>query len=200
MIDERLTKLICGWKVQVETTPEALPKVIVSKDLPVGEETPHFSFPSPVVNGRSYMSSCNQSRWNDLNKKVKYKDSDVLIVTYPKCGTTWTEQVVLLLLNNGDASKLNPATKNSYDSGAAVDSGSPVTYKVWVEASVDQDPSFGTRYGPEFSNLSVADFDRMGESGVRVLKTHAPVPLLLGTGGRGVSGLPEKMKVVVVTR
>lgn len=31
----------------------------------------------------------------------KPKSTDLLIVTYPKCGTTWTEQIINLLLNNG---------------------------------------------------------------------------------------------------
>jgi hypothetical protein len=39
------------------------------------------------------------------------------VLTYPKCGTTWTEQAVLLLLNNADASLLDPKTKNSYRVG-----------------------------------------------------------------------------------
>jgi hypothetical protein len=34
----------------------------------------------------------------------------------------------------------------------------------------------------------------------RVIKTHAPLQLLLGTNGRGVEALPERTKVVVVSR
>ena len=48
-----------------------------------------------------------------LRRNVKYRKSDVVITTFPKCGTTLTEQVVLLLLNGGDAAALDPLSKNS---------------------------------------------------------------------------------------
>src|SRR5215216_1398918 len=36
-----------------------------------------------------------------INKEFVPKDGDVFIVTYPRSGTTWTEQIVHLLVNNG---------------------------------------------------------------------------------------------------
>lgn len=35
------------------------------------------------------------------NEFVAHED-DIFVVTYPKCGTTWTEQIVHLILNNGE--------------------------------------------------------------------------------------------------
>jgi hypothetical protein len=35
------------------------------------------------------------------------------VTTFPKCGTTWMEQIVLLLLNGGDVEALDPLSKNS---------------------------------------------------------------------------------------
>ncbi|KAL7491181.1 hypothetical protein ACHAWT_000617 [Skeletonema menzelii] len=34
--------------------------------------------------------------------EYKAKDEDVFIVTYPKCGTTWTQHIIYLILNNGE--------------------------------------------------------------------------------------------------
>ncbi|CAG2175816.1 unnamed protein product [Oppiella nova] len=38
-----------------------------------------------------------------IQQAVNYKpmDNDVFIVSYPKCGTTWTQQILYLLLNDG---------------------------------------------------------------------------------------------------
>lgn len=60
-----------------------------------------------------------ESRWLDLDRKIVYRDTDILVVSYPKCGTTWIEQCVLMLLHDADASKMNPAFKNVYIPGTA---------------------------------------------------------------------------------
>uniref|UniRef100_A0A7S2VPB5 Sulfotransferase domain-containing protein n=1 Tax=Zooxanthella nutricula TaxID=1333877 RepID=A0A7S2VPB5_9DINO len=57
------------------------------------------------------------------------KDGDVWVATFPKCGTTLMEQIVLLLWNDGDSQKLNPRGKNTYDFTTGVG-------KVWVEKDV----------------------------------------------------------------
>ena len=36
-----------------------------------------------------------------IEKEFIVKDGDVFIVTYPRSGTTWTEQMVHLLVNKG---------------------------------------------------------------------------------------------------
>ena len=36
-----------------------------------------------------------------VNEFVVHAD-DLFVVTYPKCGTTWTEQIVHLILNQGE--------------------------------------------------------------------------------------------------
>ena len=64
-----------------------------------------------------------------LQENVVYRPSDVVIATYPKCGTTLTEQVVLLLLNGGDVSALDPLSKNSANLTGKFG-------KVWPEACV----------------------------------------------------------------
>ena len=132
----------------------------------------------------------SESRWTMLNERIKYRSSDVLVMTFPKCGTTWIEQVTLLLLHGGDESCLNPATKNTYVPG----SGS--VGKIWPEACVEQAASFQGR--GEFSPINFQDFDDAPSP--RVLKSHAPLQKMVGVQDMGVKGLPEGTKVVVVSR
>ncbi|WP_372367678.1 sulfotransferase domain-containing protein [Candidatus Uabimicrobium sp. HlEnr_7] len=43
-----------------------------------------------------------QKELDEIAKKFKVYDSDVFVVAYPKSGTTWMEQIVHLLRNNGE--------------------------------------------------------------------------------------------------
>lgn len=43
----------------------------------------------------------SQADMDLIEKEFIPKDGDVFVVTYPRSGTTWTEQIVHLLLNNG---------------------------------------------------------------------------------------------------
>ena len=47
----------------------------------------------------------------DKMKDMELYPDDVWVVTYPKCGTTWTQQIVRLIRNNGekDGMKINDA-------------------------------------------------------------------------------------------
>lgn len=142
------------------------------------------------VNGVPHTRFCGQSRWEHLDKNIHYKPDDIVIASYPKCGTTWSEQCVLLLLNHGDASKLNPATKNTYLAG------SDLQGKVWPEACLDQKAE--STMGPEATPLSFEDFAAIPFR--RVIKSHATPALLLGCDKQGVDRLPPTVKVLVVTR
>ena len=49
-----------------------------------------------------------------LRTNTKLRPTDVVVAAcYPKCGTTLTEQIVLLALNGGDAASLHPLSKNA---------------------------------------------------------------------------------------
>jgi len=43
-----------------------------------------------------------QQEMDTLAHEFVVATDDLFVVTYPKCGTTWTEQIVHLILNNGE--------------------------------------------------------------------------------------------------
>jgi len=65
-------------------------------------------------------------------RSLDFKDTDIVVATFPKCGTTVLEQIIILLMNNGDESVLSPAGKNTWRSEARVG-------KVWPEIHVRTD-------------------------------------------------------------
>ena len=58
------------------------------------------NLPLNTVNGVLVPRFVQQKYVDDLKSLELYSD-DVWIVTYPKCGTTWTQQIVKLIRNNG---------------------------------------------------------------------------------------------------
>lgn len=155
----------------------------------------HYSFFVPFVKNIPYLRFCNESRWLFLNENIKYREDDILIVSYPKCGTTWTEQCILLLLAKGDITKLDPQHKNSYDPN---NTNHNKLGKIWPEAMIEQNPIAQTKMLKEGQSISWEQFDQAPSP--RVIKSHAPIELLLGSHGNGLKDLPKNMKIIIVTR
>ena len=57
--------------------------------------------PYHVINGLQVPKLVTQEALDKL-KTFKLYPEDVWIVTYPKSGTTWTQQIVRLIQNNGE--------------------------------------------------------------------------------------------------
>ena len=134
-----------------------------------------------------------------LVESVRYRPSDIIIATFPKCGTTFVEQIVLLLLGGGVAEALDPLTKNS----TAVRNGGGVG-KVWPEACLmpDEEPDEellpyppGRPQRPEMRRVPLSAFEALPSP--RVIKTHAPVSHLLS---RQPDGTPAPARYIVVSR
>jgi hypothetical protein len=70
------------------------------------ENTPD---PPHIVNGLLVSSFVKQERVDKLKDLELYPD-DVWVVSYPKCGSTWTQQIVRLIRNNGVQDDVKIAT------------------------------------------------------------------------------------------
>lgn len=155
---------------------------------------------SNFVEGVSHPPFIRQSNWSLLQTKMPdhNRPGDIWVSTFPKCGTTFMEQICLLLLNNGDATNLTPQNQNQYNPDSKQG-------KVWVEASVRLLPDDPTH--PGMIGLTLDEFDALPAP--RLLKTHAPIELFLGvtpTTPASLSNpgrptpLAEGIKVIYVSR
>ncbi|KAJ8613129.1 hypothetical protein CTAYLR_004820 [Chrysophaeum taylorii] len=149
-----------------------------------------FTLKFAMVEGVPWPQPINKAKYERSRETVRLRSGDVVVATYPKSGTTWMEQIVLLLLHGADAaSKLSPESRNTLTKSTGIG-------KVWLEPMLA-----GTRSG----RFTVGDFDRM--SAPRVIKSHAPYHMLMGIPrpgtGRGISTGPleaSEAKVVYVAR
>lgn len=184
--------MISNWTIEFDTTSdnnsEPSKVVVTNKD----DRNAQFSLSLRYVHGIASPQSCNEARWNYLDSKIQYHHSDLIISTYPKCGTTWTEQVVLLLLNGGNPDLMDPSHKNVFYPG------SKLLNKIWPEASIEQDQIWEIIGGNEFSPITMEDFDTAPEP--RVIKTHQQASLLLGCGRQCLEQLHEGVKTIIVNR
>ena len=151
-----------------------------------------FAINVQMVNGKSYEFFCDKSRWEMLDGVMRYRESDVIIGSFPKCGTTWLEQIVLLLLNDGRKEAMDPSAKNNYEKGAKF------VRKVWPEAALLQDSIIQTHMGKQAAPLSLEDFESIPAP--RVMKSHAAPDMFLGTNGQGLAGLLHGAKMLLITR
>ncbi|KAH8044065.1 sulfotransferase [Aureococcus anophagefferens] len=142
-----------------------------------------------MTEGYPWSQPVDGARYDALHAGVRLRPRDVTVASYPKTGTTWVEQIVLLLLHgSGVAPKLDPASRNSYVPGRR-DVGC-----VWLE------PTVASKRGGRFT---LDQFDAIPAP--RVIKSHAPFDSLVGTrsvpGKRGVDALTASgSRVVYVSR
>ena len=88
---------------------------------------------------------------NELREKHSLRSSDIVIATFPKCGTAWMQQIVLTLLADGDGSKVRQPMGMSPWLEAWVSNQGLAAFEVWnpeqtgwngLENSCDLDPGW----------------------------------------------------------
>jgi hypothetical protein len=146
-----------------------------------------YKFRYAIIHGIPCHQWCPPSRYEKIDQGIKYRSNDILVSTYPKCGTTWVEQTVLLLkCNNFDL--MDEVHKNAYNKATGFG-------KLWPDAMLFQDRVTNER---QFQNMTWEEFDSAPSP--RILKCHFPIQILAGSKGQGVAGLPEGMKIVIMSR
>ena len=67
----------------------------------MASDEPELPFKHNMANGIPVPTFINQQRMDEL-KDFRLRESDLFVATYPKSGTTWTRQIVRLILKNGE--------------------------------------------------------------------------------------------------
>lgn len=132
------------------------------------------------VHGTPYPPFIKEEVVDELRSNFCSREDDVFVVTYPKAGTTWMQAILLLLIHEGDGSKVSPHP--------ALQKQAP-----WLEASFkrEEDPLMA---GPR-PMLDEESLEQM-EGPRRVFKSHAPFPLFPVHN----TNLHTSTKIVYVTR
>jgi len=125
---------------------------------------------------------------DELQRDFELRRDDIVVATWPKCGTTWMQQILLSLLYGGDVSKVT----------------APMEQAPWIEATVCRKTGRANSLGKTMSLRELMSWEGRALEGLeleapprRVFKTHATVEMAPWRGG--VSGCGGA-KVVVVTR
>lgn len=153
-----------GWLATNDDAWPVLADLVLSHFPLIGSPPVHFGtlgMRHSVVGGITYAPFIRPDVVSHLSAKFRPKPRDIFIATYPKCGTTWMQQIVLLLLHQGkpDAVKPHPELQ---------------TQAPWLEACYLRTRRFGGPC-PYLDSEMLRCVEKHG--GRRVFKTHAPIQL-----------------------
>jgi len=153
------------------------------------------------TNGALTVIPFNQQRLEWFRNNVVLRERDIVIATYPKCGTTLLEQIVLLSLGGyKDPERLmHPKCKNVYHRRTNFG-------KIWPLLNVvanEKDDRFDSEVAEdeeldnEFSiTMSIQEFKNI--KGRRVIKLHMPADLCTFALTNGL--IPKGVKVIFCVR
>ncbi len=139
------------------------------------QENLSLDYQSMMYEGVVYPPFIKAEALNELREKPTLRSSDIVIATFPKCGTTWMQQIVLTLLADGEGSKVRQ----------------PMGMSPWLEAWVsNKGLEAFEAWHPEQTGWNGLKSRLTSEwcPSRRVLKTHAPAQLAPWTGGTSVMG------------
>ncbi len=97
---------------------------LITQNMQEATETSDFALEEgPSVGPGGYRSElfrkwryppfCKSSSLEEIQHGATIRPSDIVIATYPKCGTTWMQQIVLTLLAQGEVDKVRDPMKLS---------------------------------------------------------------------------------------
>ena len=147
-----------------------------------------LNYQSIMYEGVVYPPFIKPEALAQLRKQHTLRSNDIVIAAYPKCGTTWMQQIVLTLLADGDGSKVRR----------------PMDMSPWLEAWVSsQGLAAFEEWHPEKTGWNglenSCDLNPSWCPSRRVLKTHAPSQLAPWVGGTEHNGM-NGARIIVVTR
>lgn len=154
---------------------------------------PKYRTNHSLVRGIQYPLFCNEGIIDWLLQNVQTRAGDIVVATYPKCGTTWVEQIIMLLLNGGKAQEANPALMNAWNP-------SNKKGKIWPEAMIRPTVTESERQSSSqglFPLMTSQEFETL--CAPRVIKSHAPVDILVGRDPE-TGQLAGGSRVIVCTR
>ena len=150
------------------------------------QENLSLDYQSMMYQGVVYPPFIKAEALTELRGKHILRYSDIVIATFPKCGTTWMQQIVLTLLADGDGSKVRR----------------PMDMSPWLEARVsDKGLEAFDAWHPEQTGWNGLNISLESDwcPPRRVLKTHAPAQLAPWAGGTNSLAM-NGARVIVVMR
>ena len=162
-------------------------KQVVNYDELWGEKS---SQRDPIV---SHPYNCLMPKFyeeiSDQVRNFEVREDDIWIITYPKCGTTWTQEIVWHIMNdvNKEAGELPLFSRSPFLEFQGIQ-------------SVDNSPAKKFSNDPKVGNMMRRIFDEsvdythtLPKNRPRIIKTHMPLEFL-------PDNLLEKAQVVYVCR
>ena len=168
----------------IQTISNHWSKIMGSDNL----ENLSANYQSIMYEGVVYPPFIKPEALAQLRKQHTLRSNDIVIAAFPKCGTTWMQQIVLTLLADGDGSKVRR----------------PMEMSPWLEAWVsNQGLAAFEKWHPEQNGWNgLENFHNLDSNWCpfrRVLKTHAPAQLAPWIG-RTESEWMNGARIIVVTR
>lgn len=151
-LGDRYFKLSLAEKKQFITTLQNLGKVFIPLLQLTAKHLPRSKPPSCLFQGVSFpAASCNEQ---SLNAALHFKPQtqDIIVATAMKAGTTWLQNIVFELLQNGQGDLSDSGFRHLY-------AASP-----WLETG-------------KHASVSLHNAARLGDKGRRLIKTHLPAEL-----------------------